>query len=585
MAGRSRTELERLIGFFVNTLILKADVDGRGDFQELVHQVREFALAAYSNQDVPFERLVEKLHPRRDMSRNPLFQILMALQSMPAPKDRPIGFQLRAQESDNMTARFDLELQLFENERGFWGTITYATDLYDESTVERLCSHYNTLLDRAAREPLCRIEDLPLMTEAEESQTAGFWLGDKTPTSGMLLHELVERQALRTPDAIAVVNAGELVTYSALDLYAERLANELRGHGAGTESRIGVFVNRGIAMAAALLGVLKAGAAYVPLDPAYPAERLLYIIRECEINILLTDRGLNSITSMREIESIFVEDILRNEGDRGSFQGATAPVHPSLLADPLSLAYVIYTSGSTGLPKGAAIEHRSAVALLEWTHTAFTKEELAAVVASTSICFDLSVFELFAPLSRGGTVIIAENAVQVHELALDHNATLINTVPSVMAELIRASELPRSVMTVNLAGEVLTREMVEQIYGRSNATKIYNLYGPSEDTTYSTFALIERTGADKPVVGRPISNSRAYLTEPGLQPVPVGLVGGIFLGGEGLARGYIGKPELTAEAFLPDPLGGSRGGRIYRTGDLGRFRKDGNLEFLGRADH
>jgi amino acid adenylation domain-containing protein len=576
VAGRNRAELEGLIGFFVNTLILKADVTDRGDFRGLVDQVREFALGAYSNQDVPFEKLVEELHPKRDMSRNPLFQIMMALQTIPAAQEVQLGLQFGAQESDSSTAMFDLDMQLFENERGFAGTVTYATDLYDQSTVHRLLSHYVTLLDRAVRDSQCRIEDLPWMTESEALQSTGLWRGEQIPSSGSLLHELIETQVRQTPDAIAVASGEHFCSYSALERLAGNVAGALCLHGIGIESRVGIFVRRGIPMVATLLGVLKTGAAYVPLDPAYPEERMLYIIRDSGIGVLISEHGLPDCPSGGDVQTLFIEDVIGRDADVDS---------PPVGTDPGNLAYAIYTSGSTGTPKGVAIEHRSAVALLVWARTLFSAQELSGVLASTSMCFDLSIFELFAPLACGGAVIVAENALEIPELAIKHSATLINTVPSAMVELLRCGGLPGSVVTVNLAGEPLSADLVDQIYERSRAARVYNLYGPTEDTTYSTFAMIEYAGADRPAVGRPISNSEAYVLQSGFHASPPGITGGIFLAGDGLARGYLGRPDLTAEAFLPAPARGSNGERMYRTGDLGRFREGGELEFLGRADH
>ena len=591
IAGRNRAEIERLIGFFVNTLIMKADVSGRGTFRELVDQVREFALGAYSNQEVPFEKLVEELHPRRDMSRNPLFQIMFALQSTPSGEESRLGFQLRSQESDSSTARFDMEMQVFEFGRNLMGTITYSTDLYDEATIQRLLSHYVTLLDRAAKDPGRRIEDLPLMTETEESQAMSLWNGEQIRSRDLLIHQSTETQARLTPDAIAAVGRGRFCSYLALERSAEKLAHELRRRGMGIESRVGVFVSRGIEMAAVLLGILKSGAAYVTLDPAYPEERMSYIIRDSQLSLLVTERGLPG-HRLKGVEAIFIEDVLGEDAPgKDAFCGGPAAGGAGFERrdrfdlDSGNLAYVIYTSGSTGVPKGVAIEHRSAAALLDWAGRVFSQYELSWVLAATSICFDLSIFEIFAPLSRGGTVIIAENAMEIRELAVKHFSTLINTVPSAMAEIIGEGEMPGAVVTVNLAGEPLSGELVREIYREPRVSKLYNLYGPTEDTTYSTFALIDRRGPDKPEVGRPISNTQAYVLQPGCNPVPPGIRGGIYLSGSGLARGYLGKPDLTASAFLPAPFRGFSGARMYCTGDMGRFREDGKLEFLGRVDH
>ncbi|HYL99528.1 MAG TPA: amino acid adenylation domain-containing protein, partial [Blastocatellia bacterium] len=589
IAGRNRSELERLIGFFVNTLILRAEIGGRTAFRDLVNQVRDFALAAYSNQDIPFERLVEELRPSRDLSRSPLFQIMFALQSLPgASPEVPAGYELSAQPSESNACRFDLEVQFLESDRDFIGTVTYATDLYEEATILRLADHYLTLLNRSARNPELRIEDLALMNEAEEIQVARFSIGERQALSGLLVHELIERSVRQTPDAIAAIKGQEFSTYFCLNHAAERLAQRLRRLGVGAESRVGVFVTRGVGVLAGLLGVLKAGAAYVPLDPAYPDERISLIIRDAGIALVIAERGSRNQALGVETEILLLEEIIDGDPLDGKDLSTTLISSPGgsvLSPDQRNLAYVIYTSGSTGVPKGVAIEHRSAAAFLDWAGSVFDANELSRVLASTSICFDLSVFELFATLSRGGTVIVAENAFEIAELSRKHNATLINTVPSAMHEILREGNLPDSIVTVNIAGEALSMDMVDAIYRKSRASNVYNLYGPTEDTTYSTFALIEPAGSEKPRVGNPISNSQAYVLLSGFHRAAVGISGSIFLGGQGLARGYLSKPDLTADAFLPAPFRDCCGDRIYRTGDIGRWCDDGNLDFLGRTDH
>ncbi|HKV41941.1 MAG TPA: amino acid adenylation domain-containing protein [Blastocatellia bacterium] len=600
IAGRNRAELERLIGFFVNTLIMKADVAGRHTFRELVDQVREFALGAYSNQEVPFEKLVEELHPKRDMSRNPLFQIMFALQSTPPGIENRLGFQLSAEESDASTARFDLELQLFENERAFAGHLTYSTDLYDEQAIRRLLSHYVTLLDRAAKEPGRRIEDLPLMTETDEAQAAGFWSGRRSPVPDLLIHQLFEAQARRTPDTVAAVGNGHFCSYRTLERSAERLARSLGRRGLEIESRAGVYVSRGIDMLVAVLGILKCGAAYVPLDPTYPAERMSCIIRDSRLGVLVTERQFQDQVSHHGVQGVLIEevtgtvsrqarcgvadrDLARDEANVTTNEWYDEECVLGLSS--ANLAYVIYTSGSTGTPKGVAIEHGSAAALLQWAGGLFSKAELAWVLAATSICFDLSVFEIFAPLACGGTVVLAENALQIRELAARHSATLINTVPSAMVEIVSDGAIPDSVVTVNLAGEPVPGHLVREIFQKSGASRVYNLYGPTEDTTYSTFALLDSQCAERPGIGGPISNTQVYVLQPGCRPVPPGIRGVIHLSGSGLARCYLDKPDTTAETFLPAPFRGLNGVRMYSTGDLGCFLQDGKLDFLGRADH
>jgi len=373
------------------------------------------------------------------------------------------------------------------------------------------------------------------------------------------LHERFADQAERTPEAVALIDGEREISYRDLDLESNRIAHHLQGLGVGPEVPVGLCLERGAGMVAAILGVLKAGGAYVPLDSAYPAERRRLTLEDSGARLLV------DAASLAEAQS----------------QPASPPNSPASLDN---IAYVIYTSGSTGRPKGVAISHRTAAALLDWSHEVYRPEQIAYVLAATSICFDLSIFELFVPLTRGGTVVLAANALALPTLPAAARVTLVNTVPSALAELVGSGGLPASVATVNLAGEALPPALVEQIYAVKTVDAVYNLYGPSEDTTYSTWALMPRDLGTTCAIGRPLTGSRAYVLDAGLSPLPAGAAGELLLAGAGLARGYLGRPELTAERFVPDPFGGEPGGRLYRTGDLARWRTNGALDFLGRID-
>jgi len=379
----------------------------------------------------------------------------------------------------------------------------------------------------------------------------------------LCLHDLFLEQAARTPDAVALKARGVRLTYAELAGRAGQLAAWVRNAGVGPEKRVAVCLERSADLVAALLGILQAGGAYVPLDPAYPGERLAYLLEDCGAEVLVTSRGvLPQLPEVSGVRRMLLEDL--------------TPRPPLLSPPPLpgNLAYVLYTSGSTGLPKGVALEHRSAVAFVEWASTVFSDEELAGVLAATSISFDLSIFETFLPLARGGTVILAENALAFATLPEAGEVTLLNTVPSLLGELLRAGTLPPSVRTVNLAGEPLRRALVDRIEVVGTVERVYNLYGPTESTTYATWTLVPQGTREEPTLGRPITGTRLVLDEDGE----------IFLGGAGLARGYLDRPELTAERFVPDPSS-SEPGRLYRTGDLGRLLPSGEVEYLGRADH
>jgi amino acid adenylation domain-containing protein len=463
-----------------------------------------------------------------------------------------------------------------EGEGYLGGAIIYNTDLFDAATINRMARHFELLLEGIVANPQQRLSELPLLTEAEQRMLADWNETQREYPDEVCIHELFERQAARTPEAVAVVFNEERLSYRELNCRANQLAHYLRGVGVGPEVLVGILMERSVEMIVGLLGVLKAGGAYVPLDPQYPAERLSFMIEDAEAAVLITQESLlNRIAGAAVRQVIIVEQ--QNWGDERT-------ENPSSAVTAENLAYVIYTSGSTGRPKGVAIEHHSAATLLYWARETFTAEELQGVLASTSICFDLSVFELFVPLSWGGIVILAENALALPNLAAKAEVRLINTVPSVISELVRMRAIPDQVRVVNLAGEALQRQLVEQLYEQQPIERVVNLYGPSEDTTYSTYAVMRRGEEGRVVIGRPIAKTRAYVVDERGEVVPIGVAGELCLGGEGLARGYLKRADLTAEKFIPDGLSGQTGARLYRTGDLTRYLADGNIEYLGRID-
>jgi amino acid adenylation domain-containing protein len=578
VAGRTQVETEGLIGFFVNTLVLRTEVRGAESFGELLKRVREVALGGYSHQEVPFEKLVEELQPERELSRSPLFQVMFVLQNMPGVELALSGLELSAMGVAGRTAKFDLTLTVVEHGGGLSGAIEYNSELFEAETIRRMGEHYRLLLATAVTEPEQRIGRMAMLAEAERRQLLEEWNATAVRYEGkdLCLHELVEAQVARTPEAIAVVYEQEQLSYRELNERANQLAHYLQREGVGAESLVGILMKRSVELVVALLAVLKAGAAYVPLDPAYPRERLRFMIEDAGVELVLTQeslqgrlveqRGLRIVQLDREWEQIASE--------------SSAVVISAVDAD--NLAYVIYTSGSTGTPKGVAIQHRNTVTFLHWALQHFSPEQLSGVLASTSICFDISIFEIFAPLSCGGKIVLCDNALLLPALPSANQVTLINTVPSAMAELVRLGGIPSSVRTVNLAGEALKQSLVQEVYKQGHITQVFNLYGPSEDTTYSTYALVR--GEERVTIGRPIANTQVYLLDGELQPVARGVAGELYLGGAGLARGYLHRPELTAERFIPDPFSGAAGRRLYRTGDLARYLPDGNLEYLGRAD-
>ena len=590
VAGRIRPEIEPLIGCFLNILPMRARLAPGLPFEEALDRARQTALDAFAHQELPFERLVEALAPERSLSHSPLFQVLFNFLNVP-PRIEELrgGVRLDAIPVQSGTTRFDLELYLEEQEQRLVVALVYSTDLFDTATMTRLLGHLETLLAGVAAEPDRTLSELPLLTAAEHHQLLREWNGMASPAPGgatiPTIPALFAAQVARSPEATAVAGAGETLTYRELAARAHRLADRLRALGIGPEATVGVCLRRSPDLVAAVLGVLEAGAAYVPLDPAYPAERLAFMLADSGAAVVLADAASRPrLPASLPATMAAVLHVDAIEAEAGTPPAGRGPARRP--AGPGNLAYVIYTSGSTGRPKGVAIEHASAAAFVQWSGQIFGAElggRHGGVLASTSICFDLSVFEIFATLCHGGFLVLVENALELADRPPAAEIGLINTVPSALAELLRRGAVPRSVRTVNLAGEPLPGVLARQIYEETAAQRVFNLYGPSEDTTYSLFARVDR-GDEQPAIGRPVAGTRACVAGPGGALLPAGIPGELLLGGAGLARGYLGRPGLTAELFVPDPWGTEPGARLYRTGDLVRSRGDGRMEFLGRID-
>jgi amino acid adenylation domain-containing protein len=574
IANRTRVEIESLIGFFVNTLVLRTDLSGDPSFTEVLARVRTITLDAYEHQDVPYEKLVAELHPERTGSRSPFFATMLNWVNTPGLEFA--GTRLEPISLENLNARFDLALHIMETNGALPTSFEYDADLYEAATIAQMAEHFHNLLTAIATGADRPISKLNLLNQEEYQQVIGEWSQPalRFPADETIL-ELLHSQAQKSPEHQAVICEGKAWSYRELHQRANQLAYFLKRLGAGPEVPVGICMERNLQLAVALLGILKAGAAYVPLDPNYPPERLKYMLKASGAGALLTQEKLLPLLDFYPGKVVNL-DLSWNEINDES------PENPETIVLPENLAYVIYTSGSTGKPKGVAIRHSSAAVMLRWAHQVFSSQELSCVLASTSICFDVSVFEIFAPLSCGGTVLLTANALDLVKMS-ETGVTLVSMVPSVMRELLRNGALPGSVQTLNLGGESLPADLVRDIYASSRAQRVCNLYGPSEDTTYSTYAFIERAAETIPI-GRPIANTWAYVLDEWMSPAPAGLAGELYLGGAGLARGYLNRPELTAERFLPDPFSRQPGERLYRTGDRVRWRRDGTLEFLGRID-
>ncbi len=579
IANRDRAETEGLIGLLVNTLVFRSDLSENPRFSDLLQTVRETVLGGLAHQDLPFEKLVEVINPERHLSQMmPLFQVKLDLQQVKVQPMQLEGLTLERYPLEDNQAKYELRFNLQDTDQGITGQVEYNRDLFNSRTIEQMVGHFQTLLAGIVVDPSQRLTDLPLLSAVEQQTILIDWnQTERDYPKDDCIHQLFEAQAKKTPEAIALTQSQTALTYADLNCQANRLANYLRSLDVGCETRVGVCMDRSCQMVVALLAILKAGGTYVPLDPAYPGERLVFIVEDANIPILLTQGEKVDLDTHHPLHVIDLDQLSDLTG--------TENLEP--LSTPNHLAYVIYTSGSTGRPKGVAIEHRSTVTLLHWAKEQFSVEELSGVLAATSICFDLSVFELFVPLSWGGRIVLVENALALPDLSVVTNVSLINTVPSVLNQLLKVGALPTSVQTVNLAGEALPGTLVQQLQQLPHIQHIYNLYGPSEDTTYSTCAALnnETVSAAPVPIGRPIANTQAYVLDRYQQPVPVGVVGELYLGGAGLARGYLNRSELTETSFVQDLIETTGGAKVYRTGDRVRYRPDGQLEFLGRFDH
>ena len=578
IANRNRQEIESLIGFFVNTLVLRVDFSGNPSFRELLKRTRQVTLDAYCHQDLPFEKLVEELQPERNLSYNPLFQVMFVLQNAESEAWEFPGITFTPLEIESVTAKFDLTLAIKEKESDLRGVLEYNSDLFDETTISRMVGHLQTLLAGIVANPDLQVSELPLLTQTERHQLLVEWndTGVDYPKH-KCIHQLFEEQVEKTPNAVALVFGDQRLTYREVNSKANQLAHYLQKLGVKPETLVGICVERSPLMVIGLMGILKAGGAYVPLDPNYPQERLAFMLEDSQVSLLLTQQKLieglpqcsAQVVDLENYE-LWVEEGIENLTSNIQFD---------------NLAYVLYTSGSTGKPKGVAVEHRSVVTLLSWATEVFTTAQLAGVLGSTSFCFDISIFELFVPLSCGGKIILAENVLHLPTLSAAEEVTLINTVPAAIAELVRAKEIPENVRTINLAGEALPQRLAQLIYQQDSIEKLFNLYGPSEDTVYSTYGLVKRDGEKAPPIGRPIPNTQVYILDTYQQPVPIGVPGELHLGGAGLTRGYLNRSDFTRKKFIPNPFSDESNTKLYKTGDLVRYLSDGNIEFIGRIDN
>ncbi|HYX24398.1 MAG TPA: amino acid adenylation domain-containing protein, partial [Thermoanaerobaculia bacterium] len=598
VAGRTRVEMEPLVGLFVNTLVLRADLAGDPEVLPLLDRVRETTLSAYSHQEVPFERLVEELSPERDLSRSPLVQVLFVFHNVPSGPLALPGLELKAAPVPTATTKFDLTFTLVEMERGLEGTLEYSRDLFDPGTVERLADHFTRLLTAAVAAPHQRLSQLPLLSEAERRQLLDRHEGQPEAGRETTLTALWAAAVARAPEAPAVSFEDDTLSYGELDRHANRLAWRLRRQGVGPESRVGVLLDRSLEQVVALLGILKAGGAYVPFDPSAPEERLAWLCADAGIQALVTDDRdeLPPVAALVRLDRIADELDDELEPDDRDLPGLVG-------AD--DLCYVIYTSGSTGRPKGVLVRHGSVARLLSATERWFNFGPADVWTLFHSYSFDFSVWELWGALAYGGRLVVVPHWVSrspeaFWRLLAEERVTVLNQTPSAFRQLIQADGEVTAAQRARLAlrlvifgGEALDLASLRPWYERhppseADAPRLVNMYGITETTVHVSYRPLDPADlaqSHRSPIGEAIPDLGLRVLSPGLELVPVGVPGEICVGGAGLARGYLGRPELTAERFVPDPFSAVPGARLYRSGDLARYRPDGELDYLGRRDH
>lgn len=619
IANRHHSELEGLIGFFVNSLVLRSDVSGNPTFRELLQRVKETTLEAYAHQDLPFETLVEALQPQRDLSRNPLFQVVFALQNAPMENLELPGLTLNALKFETRTTRFDLELYLWkcaDNFRSLWGNswtqsdglrgvLVYNTDLFDQATIARLSQHFHCLLEAAVTDPDTPIANLPILSSIERQQLEEWSSSQINSLPDQSIHHLFEQQVERTPDAIAVQFANQQFTYRELNNGSNQLARYLKNLGVCVGTLVGICMERTPETIAAMLAILKAEAVYVPLDVTYPAERLRFMVADARISVILTQHQWSNLFDSSQTTVVCLD----HEWSAIAQESEDNPIHQSASED---LAYVIYTSGSTGTPKGVAVPHRAVIRLVyNPNYVTFTPSDRIAQVAN--IAFDAATFEIWGALLNGAQLIGIEREISLSPVDFatqlkQQQITILFLTTALLNQIAR--EVPNAFQSLRyllFGGEAVNPKWVCQVLQQGAPQHLLHVYGPTENTTFSSWYEVRQlheTATTIPI-GRAIANTEIYLLDSQLNPVPIGVTGEIYLGGEGLAQGYLYRPELTAERFIPHPFIESKTEELsltepfeeevippavhtptylYKTGDLARYRADGNLEFLGRTD-
>lgn len=581
-ANRNYIETENLIGFFVNILVLRTDLSGNPTFRQLLHRVQEVALQAYAHPDVPFEKLVEEIRTERDLSRTPLFQAMFVLQNAPMPAIELGHLKLSTMEVSTGTSKYDLTFSVQETESGLKGWIEYNTDLFDAPRIERFQKHFRMLVQSILANPECRIECLNLLMESERNLLQKEWNRTSVNYDHKSLYELFEIQAAKTPKAVAVVFEDTKLTYGELDEKATRLAGILRSLRVGPEMVVGLMVERSLDLVIGLIGIIKAGGAYLPLDPAYPQDRLSMMIEDAGAQVILTQSQLKSNLPESSARILCLDQLREEVEVRDCLDSHVEPDNP---------AYVIFTPESMGRPMGTIISHRSICNRLFWMQDVFELTTADVVLQKTSLNSDASIWEIFWPLLAGARIVLTrpeghkDTAYLCRSIA-ENRVTVIHFAPSMLAAFLQEPEISlcKTLRLTFSSGEPLTAEIAERFFSNFDS-ELHNLHGLGESATDVTWWKCGREDRRQSIpIGRPIANTQIYILDRRLQSVPVGIPGELYIGGVALARGYINRADLTAERFIPDPFSLTLGARLYRTGDKASFLPDGNIEFQGRID-
>lgn len=578
--NRNRVELETVIGFFVNMLALRSNLANNPTFRDVLRGVRKMVLDAYAHVDLPFEKLVDGLQTRRDASHAPLFQVMFALQNVSSIDLKLDGLRVTPFDKISETAKYDISLIMAAGKE-LTGIIEYSTDLFTKETVVRLADHFQTLLAGIVASPNLPMSNLPLITARERQQMLAAW--NETAADyprDVCFHQLFEKQVEKKPDALAVACEQQTLTYRELNERANQLAHYLQRQGVGPEVLVGIYMERSLEMVIGLMGILKAGGAYVPLDPAYPAERLNLILEDIQAPVLLTQQQLVQELSLSQAHMICLDsdwETIARESVTNLCQSAT----------PQNSAYIIYTSGSTGKPKGVTIPQQALVNFLYCMHERLAVTAQDVLLATTSLSFDIAGLELYLPLLAGAQVVVAsrEVAVDGRQLAVmadTTRCTMLQMTPTAWRMLVEAGWQGNQKLQILCGGEALSQDLARVLLTKGK--RLVNLYGPTETTIWSALHEVEHVANAIPL-GRPIANTQVYILDTMMQPVAIGVPGELYIGGASLARGYLKRPELSAERFVPHPFSEELGARLYKTGDLVCYRSDYTIEFLGRIDH